>query len=92
MTAQPVSQLTAKKGKSWLRRFASMAQSHGLSPGDMLKAHRIVTDADRGGWHLEHHKWTDPFKATYEDQLVLAATQIKAGIVSGQGEAVRIHN
>ena len=92
ITMQQVEQLSRKKGKSWLKQFASIGQKHGLSPGEMLVAHTLLPDSDRGGWHIEHHKWSDPFKESYIDQLVLAANQIKAGMIPLSEDSVRIHN
>lgn len=82
MTHQALSLFTPKQGKRWLTKYEGMASEHSLSPADMLQAHEFLPDKDRGAWYIENHKWASPYNASYEEQLVLAAMQVKGGTIT----------
>ena len=85
MTQQDPSLRTAKECTRWLTRYERIGHEHSLTPADLLQAHEFLPDKDRGAWHIEHHKWSTPYNDSYEEQLVLAAMQVKGGTITLKG-------
>lgn len=81
MTGQDPGALTSRNGKRWLKQYAKIAQDNGLSPGDMVAAHRYLPAEDRGAWYILHHKWGTPYADSYIEALALAGSQIKSGTI-----------
>lgn len=79
MTRQDVGTLREKEARSWLKAFAGLVQDKGVTPGELVEAHRILPQEQWGGWYLDNHKWSSPYADSYADMVVLAARQIRDG-------------
>ncbi len=82
LTRQDPLLIRSKRGVRWLAKYGNLSREHDLTPADLLQAHEFLPDKDRGAWYIENHKWSTPYNNSYEEQLVLAAMQIKGGTIT----------
>lgn len=87
MTGQSVEGLNGI-GKTWLDHLEQFGLDNGLSPGMMVKAHKVLPNKEWGQWYLEQHQWTNPMVTSYMERLRVAAGQVRDGtlkVASAEG-------